>query len=135
MSNRGKYYGNVFGIPTGSPDDNPFTGEYFPSGDHAMGYIRRSLPSERFLDEMVLPCRENREDGYLPSPPPLEFVPDESPERFAARLAAHEAKAHDYLLEKEGENRAKMRGMRISLGNPYGTLTGPPDRVSKKQRS
>lgn len=104
---KSKYYGNVFGIPTGGPDDDPFTGEWFPDGGSAHGYIRRSLPSERFIDEIVLPARMNREDGYLPG--------------------ASEKETQGF----ENTDRVMQRRMVIGIGNATGTFTGPPDRVKK----
>jgi hypothetical protein len=104
---KSKYYGNVFGIPTGGPDDDPFTGEYFPSGDSAVGYIRRSLPSDLHLDRMVLHPRINRADGYLPGSSEKE------------------------IQGFENTDRVMQRRFVIGIGNATGSFTGPPDRIKK----
>ena len=98
-----KFYGNVMGVPVGSPDDDIFTGEYFPDGQSCLGYMRKGLPSEMALDRITSPRLMGRESGYMPD---------------GAALA-----------EGENENRRVRRSMRITTGNTTGSFTGPPDRV------
>lgn len=107
MPQNAKYYGNVMGIPTGSPDDPAFTGEYFPDGQYAIGFMRRGLPSELELDRITSPVREGRESGYLPG-----FT-------------------EGGIEEYEAADRRRQRSMRITMGNATGSFTGPPDRVRR----
>ena len=107
MPQSAKYFGNVFGIPTGGPDDDPFTNECWPDGAYGAGYQRRSLPSERFIDEIISPMRADRESGYLPG------------------------MTEDEIQSFEGANRALQRSMSITEGNVTGSFTGPPDRVRR----
>jgi hypothetical protein len=100
-----KFYGNVMGIPVGSPDDDQFTGEYFPDGQSGQGYVRRGLPSEMALDRLISPRRANRENGYLPG------------------VSERDIEAY------EADDRRAQRSMRITVGNSTGRFSGPPDRV------
>jgi hypothetical protein len=133
MPQNAKYYGNVCGVPTGSPDDPIFSGEYFPDGQSAQGYTRRGLPSEMALDRVISPVRADREDGYLPSPPmkfeeiAFDHVPTEAEMRD--RRMRRQREEREYLAEKENSDRRVQRSMRITTGNATGTFTGPPDRV------
>lgn len=105
MPMNSKFYGNVCGVPVGSPDDAEYTSEFFPDGQYAIGYMRRGLPSEMALDRIISPVRMNREGGYLPG----------SSERDIEGFEA-------------GDRRAQ-RSHRITEGNAIGRFTGPPDRV------
>lgn len=100
MAQSAKYPGFVAGVPTGSPDDPAHEGEFFPSGDCCDGFVRRSLPSEVFLDRMLYPPLTGRESGYLPEP----------------------------VEAAETANRALRRSMRITTGNVTNTFPGRPDR-------
>lgn len=103
MARSAKFPGIVADVPVGSPDDPPHEGEFFPSGDYGDGFIRRSLPSEFWLDRMIYPKLQGRESGYLPEP----------------------------TTPAEAANRVLRRSMRINEGNATGQYPGRPDRVRK----
>jgi hypothetical protein len=133
---RDKFFGNVAGVPVGSPDDDPAIVESFPSGDYAIGYVRRSLPSELALDRTINPVRDKREDGFLPQPPyePSPFAMRMTPptsEELQAERTRQRLREYDYLTECEADDRRRQRGMRITIGNATGNFTGPPDRVRR----
>lgn len=98
-----KFGGNVAGVPVGAPTDDPFTDEYYPSGDYGSGFVRRSLPSERFLDELIYPCVQGREDGYIGKDP----------------------------VEIERQIKFRRRHLSITEGNVTGEFPGPPDRARR----
>lgn len=133
MPRNAKFYGNVMGIEVGSPDDPQDIGEWFPDGRYAPGFVRRGLPSEMFLDRLISPIREGREDGYLPSPEPVVREWDHMPSDEEIREARREGeqRQRDYLRECEDADRRKQRTFRISKGNALGSFTGPPDRVRR----
>lgn len=135
MPRNAKFYGNVMGIEVGSPDDPQDIGEWFPDGRYAPGFVRRGLPSEMFLDRLISPIREGREDGYLPSAPMAirEFAPDYVlTDADLREMRAEDAqRQRDYLRECEDADRRKQRSLRISKGNALGSFTGPPDRVRR----
>jgi hypothetical protein len=128
-----KFYGNVMGIPVGSPDDDPHTVELFPDGDGCVGYMRRCLPSEMALGRMINPPRMDREDGYLPSPPPEMTLSSVSQVDVSAERYRRRRRVYDHLLEKESEDRMRQRAFRITEGNATGSFTGPPDRVRRQR--
>lgn len=133
MAQNAKYYGNVCGVPTGSPDDPIFSGEWFPDGQSCQGFTRRGLPSEMNLDRIVSPARQGREDGYLPSPPPsmetfvFDHIPTEEEVRDMRVKRAHEERM--FMTKAENDDRRAQRSFRITVGNAVGSFTGPPDRV------
>lgn len=133
MPQNAKFYGNVCGVPTGSPDDPIFSGEWFPDGQSAQGYTRRGLPSEMALDRIISPVRKDREDGYLPTPPMRmdDFAFDHMPTEAELhdRRMRRQREEVEYLARKENEDRRAQRSFRITTGNVTGTFTGPPDRA------
>ena len=100
-----QFYGNVVGVPVGSPDDPVNIGEYFPDGQSCQGFVRRGLASEMALDRRISPKRLGREDGYI------------------------HGNSEQEIYAMEQEDRRKQRSFRLTLGNVLGTFTGPPDRV------
>lgn len=104
MAMASKFFGNIAGMPVGSPDDKPWVDEYFPDGQYNRGFVRRGLPSEMALDQMINPPLQGRENGY--------FSQATGPEIDAAAK----------------ENQKQRRAFRLTVGNTIGRFTGPPDR-------
>ena len=91
--------------PIDGENNDPHNGEYCVDGYYAPDFVRREIPSERYVDRMIAPPRAGRADGFLPP----------GDERQVASLEAAQRKV--------------SRTLRITQGNVTGRFTGPPDRV------